>query len=127
MNIVPVRNFSFCKNTNSCNTKSAIQQAKAIIEKENGIDLFLDTFIEAKNKIEKTEEEIAQLKKNASNAATQMQRNILLNKIEAAEKILKRLQNNKLQMENIIFVIDSFAKSNEPIEIEYIDRSNEEG
>ena len=124
MNITPVRNIFFCKNINKPN--STMQKAKDIISKQDGIDLFLDAYGVLINKIKETEENCKKLEESISKTDTNQQKDILSAKIKLAKKELSGLQKNKAQMEKVIYIIDSLANSDNPIEIEFIDRSNEE-
>lgn len=104
-----------------------MQKAKDIITKQDGIDLFLDAYCVLINKIKETEEHCKKLEEALPKTDTKQQKDILSAKIKLAKKELSGLQKNKIQMEKIIYIIDSLANSNNPIEIEFIDRSDEEG
>ena len=122
MNINPIRNLSFCRNTWRP-ISSPIRHAKTIISKQEGIDLFLDKYGELLEKIKLVKENISKLEIKISQ--TSEPNNKLKKDLENEKKKLHIFQNNKNEMEKIIHVIDTFANSNQPIEIEFIDSSNE--
>ena len=122
MEILPIKNICFGKNGKQ---STVVKKAFEVINKQDGIDLFLDTYGALLNNIKAQETEVKQYKEALLKANTEQQKTIILKKIELLNQELKKLQNNKEQMERIIHIIDTLARNDNQIEIVYIDRRGE--
>lgn len=122
MEILPIKNITFCKNQKP---SIIIKKAFEVINKQDGIDLFLDAYSDLSNNIKVQETKVKEYECALLKADTEQQKTIILTKIKLLNKELKNMQNNKEQMEKIIHIIDTLARDDNQIEIEYIDRRGE--
>ena len=123
MKILPINNISFCKKQEETRD---IKKAISIINKKDGIDLFLDAYGELINKIKETEKQQEEFKAALAKTNIPQQQTILSTKIKSLDRDLKNLQSKRVNMEKIIHIIDRFATDDRDIEIVYVDRRGED-